>query len=129
MYIIQNYYFWFSIALFLILWNMNKCIGNDAISKYLRKGIIQKNLKERQTMELSYWMEAFVSMVRKPVFLFSYSTENRSVHAQSLQSCPALCNLMDCSPPDSSVHGTLQARMLEWVAISFSKMRVYSIIK
>ena len=80
-------------------------------------------------MELSYWMKAFVSMVRKPVFLFSYSTEDRSIHAQSLQSYPALCNLMDCSPPDSSVHGTLQARMLEWVAISFSKMRVYSIIK
>ena len=36
------------------------------------------------------------------------------------QSCPALCDTMDCSPPGSSVHGILQARMLEWVAISFS---------
>ena len=60
------------------------------------------------------------------MFLFSYSTEDRSIHAKSL---PALCDLMDCSPPDSSVHGFLQARILEWVAISFSKMRVYSIIK
>ena len=80
-------------------------------------------------MELSYWMKAFVSMVRKPVFLFSYSTEDRSVLAKSLQSCPAFCDLMDCSLPGSSVHGFLQARILEWVAISFSKMRVYSIIK
>ena len=37
------------------------------------------------------------------------------------QSCPTLCNLMDCSPPDSSVHGILQARIQEWVAISFSR--------
>ena len=33
------------------------------------------------------------------------------------QLCPTLCNPMDCSPPDSSVHGILQARILEWVAI------------
>ena len=37
------------------------------------------------------------------------------------QSCLTLCNTMDCSPPGSSVHGILQARILEWVAISFSK--------
>ena len=36
------------------------------------------------------------------------------------QSCPVLCDLMDCSPPDSSVHGILQARTLERVAIPFS---------
>ena len=38
-----------------------------------------------------------------------------------IQSCPTLCNPMDCSPPGSSVQGILQARILEWVAISFSK--------
>ena len=37
------------------------------------------------------------------------------------QSCPTLCNPIDCSPPGPSVHGILQARTLEWVAISFSK--------
>ena len=31
------------------------------------------------------------------------------------QSCPTLCNLIDCSPPASSVHGIFQARILEWV--------------
>ena len=36
------------------------------------------------------------------------------------QSCPTLCNSMDCSLPGSSLHGILQARVLEWVAISFS---------
>jgi len=34
---------------------------------------------------------------------------------------PTLCNLMDCSLPDFSVHGMLQARILEWVATSFSR--------
>ena len=33
------------------------------------------------------------------------------------QSCPTLCDPMDCSPPGSFVHGIFQARMLEWVAI------------
>ena len=37
------------------------------------------------------------------------------------QSCPTLCSLMDCSPQGSSVHGILQARILEWVAIPFSR--------
>ena len=37
------------------------------------------------------------------------------------QLCPAFCYLMDCSPPDSSVHWILQAKILEWVAIPFSK--------
>ena len=39
------------------------------------------------------------------------------VHAKSLQSCPTLCNPMDRSPPDSSVHGIVQARRLEWVVV------------
>ena len=37
------------------------------------------------------------------------------------QSCPALCDPMDCSLPGSSLHGIFQARVLEWVAISFSR--------
>ena len=37
------------------------------------------------------------------------------------ESCPILCNPIDCSPPGSSVHGIFQARILEWVDISFSR--------
>ena len=40
--------------------------------------------------------------------------------AKSLQSCPTLCDPVDGSPPGSPVPGILQARTLEWVAISFS---------
>ena len=45
--------------------------------------------------------------------------------AKSLQSCPTLCDPVDGSPPGSLVPGILQARTLEWVAISFSKTFVY----
>ena len=41
--------------------------------------------------------------------------------AKSLQSCLTLCNSIDGSPPGSPIPGILQARTLEWVAISFSK--------
>ena len=43
------------------------------------------------------------------------------VHANLIQSCLTLCNLMDCSPPDSSAQGNLQARTLEWVAMPSSR--------
>ena len=43
-----------------------------------------------------------------------------TVAAKSLQSCPTLCDPRDGSPPGSAVPGILQARTLEWVAISFS---------
>ena len=45
------------------------------------------------------------------------------------QSCPTLCDPMDCSPPGSSVHGISQARILEWVAISYSRVSSFPGIK
>ena len=54
--------------------------------------------------------------------LFEGSTHSfASVHAES---CPALCDPMDCSLPGSSVHGVFQARILKWVAISYSQPRI-----
>ena len=44
----------------------------------------------------------------------------QSNSAKSLQSCPTLCDPVDGSPPGSCIHGILQARVLEWVAIAFS---------
>ena len=43
------------------------------------------------------------------------------MHAKSLQSCPILCNPMDCRLPGSSVHRILQARIMEWDAMSSSR--------
>ena len=45
------------------------------------------------------------------------------------QSCPTLCNPMDCSPPGSSIHGIFQARVLEWGAIAFSGITAYLLLK
>ena len=45
------------------------------------------------------------------------------------QSCPTLHSPMDCSPPGSSIHGILQARVLEWDAIAFSDEWVYLFVK
>ena len=45
-----------------------------------------------------------------------------SASAKSIQSRPTLCDPMDCSLPGSSVHGILQARILEWVAMPFSRV-------
>ena len=53
-------------------------------------------------------------------FLMSLTT-HVLCYAKSLQSCPTLCDPTDCSPPGSSVRGILQARILERVAISFSR--------
>ena len=41
------------------------------------------------------------------------------------QSCPTLSDPMDCSPPGSSIHGIIQARVLEWDAIAFSITPTY----
>ena len=50
----------------------------------------------------------------------SYKQAAAAAAAKPLQSCPTLCDPIDSSPLDSSVPGILQARTLEWVAISFS---------
>ena len=51
-------------------------------------------------------------------YLFKLATA--ATAAKSLQSCPTRCDPIDGSPPGSPVPGILQARTLEWVAISFS---------
>ena len=50
---------------------------------------------------------SLMEMYLLPIFL--------QVFAKLLQSCPTLCDPMDCSPPGSSAHGVIQARILEWV--------------
>ena len=48
-------------------------------------------------------------------------SEAEEKESEVAQLCLSLCNPVDCSPPCSSVHGIFQARVLEWVAISFSR--------
>ena len=51
---------------------------------------------------------------------FTLNKSSAAATAKSLQSCPTLCDPIDGSPPGSAIPGILQARTLEWVAISFS---------
>ena len=58
----------------------------------------------------------FLTIYNQGRWLLPYESES-----EVARSCPTLCDPMDCSPPGSSVYGILQARTLEWVAISFSR--------
>ena len=52
---------------------------------------------------------------------------NVKSESEVAQSCLTLCDLMDCNPPGSSVHGIFQARALEWGAIAFSVPKITSV--
>jgi len=64
----------------------------------------------------------FTAPEQKPLFINSCSPAAAAA-AKSLQLCPTLCDLIDGSSPGSPFPGILQARTLEWVAISFSNAR------
>ena len=69
------------------------------------------------SIEKSCGIFCFETSKRSPLLL---AKEQAAAAAKSLQSCLTLCDPIDGSPPGSAVNGTLQARTLEWVAISFS---------
>ena len=66
---------------------------------------------------LAFWLQ---SLYTQPLQSPAQTPNKRCVCAPYLQSCLTLCDPMNCSPPSSSVHGILQARILEWVAMPFS---------
>ena len=76
----------------------------------------------RATRSSGFHFSSKCSMTNPALPLAQSTVESGGVHmrAKSRQST-ALCNPMDCSPPGSSVHGILQARILEWVAMPSSR--------
>ena len=68
-----------------------------------------------------------LSLKPKEDYLISLRVSAAAAAAKSHQSCPTLCDPIDSSPTGSSVPGILQARILEWVAISFSSILNYKI--
>ena len=58
--------------------------------------------------------------IGKMTFLYTNTPQPATAAAKSLQLCPTLCDPIDGSPPGPAVPGILQARTLEWLAISFS---------
>ena len=68
------------------------------------------------------WTSIVYGILKSQMQLLAWSEVKWSEVAHS---CPTLCDPMDCSPPGSSVHGILQARILEWVANSFFNSLAY----
>ena len=75
---------------------------------------MEQSLDHNKTSASAYYLPSLMTAM-------STECEMLYVHDKSLQSCPAICDPMDCSPPGSSVQGILQARVLEWAARSFSR--------
>ena len=67
-----------------------------------------------------WWQQVYMVPGKSQISYAKYLLEWLEYAAKSLQSCPTLCDPRDGSPPGSPVPGILQARTLEWVAISFS---------
>ena len=67
-----------------------------------------------------YEAQAGIKIAGRNINNLRYVDAAATAAAKSLQSCPTLCDPIDGSPPGSPVPGILQARTLEWVAISFS---------
>ena len=70
---------------------------------YLEKPVFIKRREVKERVDILSFVHHMISII------------------EVTQSCPTLCDPVDCSPPSSSIHGILQARILEWVAIFFSR--------
>ena len=86
-----------------------------------------RKITVKMIQDLRKRMEAKVEKMQK-MFTKHQKNERTSSNekytgaaAKSLQSCPTLCDPMDCSLPGFSIHGILQARTLEWVAIKYTR--------
>ena len=61
----------------------------------------------------------------REVIIIIHTHTNMKMKVMVTQSSPTLCAFMDCSPPGFSVHGILQARTLEWIAMTSSYIYIY----
>ena len=98
----EEIYLFFFYMLLSFRSKVNTFMGLRDISKFLTK-----------------WLLAVSVLTPACVYKNSFY-HSHTCAAKSLQSCPTLCDPIDGSPPGSTVPGILQARTLEWVAISFS---------
>ena len=90
-------------------------LGRKAVTK------LDSVLKNRNITLLT--KSRIVKAMVFPVVMYRYKRWiiRKSVKVIVVQSCPTLFDPVDCSPPGSSVHGILEARILEWLSISFSR--------
>ena len=94
-----------------LFWALVEPGGTWRFGRYLYPGLRVKTFSKL----LGNCRSVFVSLV------CFYGSGHRIIIVLVAKSRPTLCDPMDCSPPGSSVHGILQARIREWVAISSSR--------
>ena len=93
----------------------------SSISKKFKKSYVRSSDQELTKSYYLYHLgPMFTHEARTEPYLISDSWSEVK-WSEVAQSCLTLCDPMDCSLPGSSVHGILQARILEWVTISFSR--------
>ena len=81
------------------------------------------NLKFQFFINVSFWNAVFKYCLQLPFFYCGRAEKQQRPYnlRMGAQSCPALCDPLDCSLPGSSVHGIFQGRILEWVAVPSSR--------
>ena len=91
-------------------WTMLSCVINIPVHLMFRWMIIHHKFLHSNVCNwwIKFWWDAYMLLIKD------------AAAAKSLQSCPTLCDPIDGSPRGSPIPGILQARTLEWVAISFS---------
>ena len=112
--------------MFLCLWNFPGTNTREGCH-YQLQGIFLTQGSNLHLLYLLHWQVGSLQLAQtwSPVhtFILIYIITTTT----SLQSCPTLCNPIDGSPQGSPVPGILQARTLEWVAISFSNARKWKV--
>ena len=81
------------------------------------KGLLQHHSSKASIL----WCSAFFTVQLSHLYMTTGKTMKSESEIEVPQSCLTLCDPVDCSPPGSSIYGILQARILEWVAIFFSR--------
>ena len=90
------------------------------------RGRHYENRKPRNSLNQNYqndqnYQYSFIHSAKFLKYLLSWQWSGKKVKVLVAQLCPNLCNPMDCGPQGSSVCGIFQARVLEWVAVPFSR--------
>ena len=93
------------------------CAHGKSLQSYLT--VTSETIAHQAPLSMGFSRQEFWSGLPCPSPTGDIESENEGEVAQS---CLTLCDPMDCSPPGSSVHGIFQAIVLEWIAISFSRV-------
>ena len=92
----------------------------DWLDLFTVQGTLKSLLQHHNSKVPILRRSAFFMVQLSHPYMTTGKTRALTAAAKSLQSCPTLCDPVDGSPPSSAIPGILQARTLEWVAISFS---------